>query len=245
MNQKRDPEATTGVTPATRLLPGLLGGAPVEAGGEMPSRVIKRGLDFTCAVIMVILFGPIMLVISALILLREGGPVFFVSERMRGVDRPFSLWKFRTMSVDQGGLTVSGAHVASRITPLGRVLRRYRLDELPQLWNVLRGEMSFVGPRPPLRAVVEANPDLYREVLRQKPGMTGFATLAYHAHEERIMAACDTPEQARAVYQRRCVPRKARLDIIYGARQSIAMDFVVVFQTLGQVALVKIRSAAK
>lgn len=211
----------------------------------MPNGLIKRGLDFSGAVIMMLLFAPIMLAISGLILVRDGRPVFFVSERMRGVDRSFRLWKFRTMSADRGALTVSGAHVASRITPLGRSLRRYRLDELPQLWNVLRGEMSFVGPRPPLRKVVEAHPDLYREVLRQKPGMTGFATLAYHEQEERIMSACETPEQAQQVYDRRCVPRKARLDIIYGTRQTIAKDFVVVFQTIGQMALAKLRSAQK
>jgi lipopolysaccharide/colanic/teichoic acid biosynthesis glycosyltransferase len=112
------------------------------------------------------------------------------------------------------------------------VLRRWRLDELPQLWNVLRGDMSFVGPRPPLRRYVEAFPELYADVLRARPGITGLATLIYHAEEERLLAPCRTAAETEAVYVRRCVPRKAQLDLIYAARRDLCLDLWIMFATV-------------
>ena len=97
----------------------------------------------------------------------------------------------------------------------GRFLRRSRLDEVPQLWNVLKGDMSFVGPRPPLRLYVERFPELYAKVLQSRPGVTGLATLVFHRHEEKLLAACRSAAETDAVYARRCVPRKARIDLIY------------------------------
>jgi lipopolysaccharide/colanic/teichoic acid biosynthesis glycosyltransferase len=130
---------------------------------------------------------------------------------------------------------VSGGDKAARITALGRLLRRSRLDEIPQLWNVIRGDMSFVGPRPPLRQYVERFPDLYAQVLRSRPGITGLATLVYHGHEERLLARCATPEETDALYARACVPRKARLDLIYQRRRSLCWDLWLMMQTAGKV----------
>lgn len=165
---------------------------------------------------------------------REGRPLFYVSERMRAPGRPFRLWKLRTMSVVPPEQGVSGGNKRSRITATGAFLRRCRLDEVPQLWNVLKGDMSFVGPRPPLRLYVERHPEIYARVLRNRPGITGLATLVFHRHEERLLAACHTSEETDTVYSRRCVPRKARIDLIYQEHRNLIYDFRLMAQTLAR-----------
>jgi lipopolysaccharide/colanic/teichoic acid biosynthesis glycosyltransferase len=136
------------------------------------------------------------------------------------------------MRPDMADSGVSGGDKTARITHAGAFLRRTRLDELPQLWNILMGDMSFVGPRPPLRRYVVDYPGLYRRVLRARPGVTGLATLIYHRHEERLLRSCTTAAQTDAVYRRACIPRKARLDLIYLKRQSLALDLWIIFRTL-------------
>ncbi len=192
----------------------------------------KRLLDLVLALLLVAIlalpFGLLVLVL----LCSEGRPVFYVAERMRAPGQPFLLWKLRTMSVVAPEVGVSGGNKSSRITATGRFLRRSRLDEVPQLWNVIRGDMSFVGPRPPLRLYVERYPDLYAQVLRSRPGITGLATLTFHRHEERLLADCTSTSETDAVYARRCVPRKARIDLIYQQRRSISMDLGLMLRTL-------------
>lgn len=192
----------------------------------------KRVMDVICALGLSVLLSPLILGVALAILLREGRPVFYLSERMKTPQRAFMLWKFRTMRPDPADRGVSGGDKAARITPLGAWLRKRRLDELPQLLNILRGDMSFVGPRPPLRRYVEMFPDLYAEVLKARPGITGLATLAYHRTEERLLAPCRTPEETEAVYVRRCVPRKARLDLIYAARRDLCWDWRLMCATV-------------
>lgn len=195
----------------------------------------KRVFDVAFALILAGLFALPMAVLLVVLWAVEGRPLFHVAERMHSPERAFRLWKLRTMRVAAVDSGVSGGDKAARISPVGRFLRRSRLDEVPQLWNVLRGDMSFVGPRPPLRVYVERFPALYARVLRNRPGLTGLATLHYHAHEERLLAACATPEETDRVYSRRCVPRKARLDLIYQRRQSFCLDMVLLGQTAGRV----------
>jgi lipopolysaccharide/colanic/teichoic acid biosynthesis glycosyltransferase len=166
---------------------------------------------------------------------REGLPLFYVSERMRAPGRPFRLWKLRTMTLAGSDSGVTGADKAGRITPVGAFLRKIRADEIPQLWNVLKGDMSFVGPRPPLRQYVDRFPETYAQVLRSRPGITGLATLHFHAHEERILARCRTAAETDAVYSRICVPRKARLDLIYQRRRSLCFDMALMWETLARV----------
>ena len=193
----------------------------------------KRFLDIFFASLLVLILGPVLIVLLILLWLRQGRPLFYVAERMKTPDQPFKLWKLRTMSVvaqDQG---VSGGNKSARITPTGAWLRARRLDEFPQLWNILKGDLSFVGPRPPLREYVERFPALYREVLKSRPGVTGLATLRFHRHEERLLRRCATPQETDAVYARNCVPRKARIDLIYQRNQSICYDFLLAFQTIG------------
>jgi lipopolysaccharide/colanic/teichoic acid biosynthesis glycosyltransferase len=195
----------------------------------------KRAFDLALALLLAALLA---LPFAALVLwlrLREGRPVFHVSERMRAPGQPFRLWKLRTMRPAPADAGVSGGDKAARITPTGRLLRRLRADEIPQLWNILKGDMSFVGPRPPLRSYVERFPALYARVLQARPGLTGLATLHFRRHEERLLAPCATAEETDRVYARRCIPRKARLDLIYLRHRSVCLDAVILVQTVADV----------
>lgn len=192
----------------------------------------KRLFDILLAVCLSVPVLPIIALVALAILLTDGRPVFFVSERMRTPRHPFMLLKFRTMRVVERDAGVSGGDKAHRITPVGHILRRLRVDELPQLWNVLCGDLSFVGPRPPLRRYVEMCPELYSEVLKQRPGITGLATLVYLRTEERLLAVCRTAEETENVYVRRCVPRKAELDLIYARRRTMCLDLRLMAATL-------------
>ena len=193
----------------------------------------KRIFDLFFASLLVIILGPILLGLVIWLLLKEGRPLFHVAERMKTPEQSFNLWKLRTMTVVEGDQGVSGGNKSARITPTGAWLRKRRLDEFPQLWNILRGDLSFVGPRPPLREYVERFPDIYGQVLQSRPGVTGLATIRFHKHEDRLLERCQTPEETDAVYCRICVPRKARLDLIYQRHQSTCYDFDLVFQTIG------------
>lgn len=195
----------------------------------------KRLFDLALALIAAVLLLLPAAAIALWILIRSGRPVFYVAERMKTVDQPFALWKFRTMTVAGGDSGVSGGDKTARVTPEGRILRRLRLDEIPQLWNILKGDMSFVGPRPPLRQYTERFPDLYRLVLRSRPGLTGLATLHFHRHEERLLAACRDTAETDRTYSRRCVPRKARLDLIYQRHASVCHDATILAQTISRV----------
>lgn len=193
----------------------------------------KRIFDLFFASLLVIILGPVILFLVIYIWRKQGRPLFYVAERMKSPTESFGLWKFRTMTVVDTDSGVSGGDKEARITPVGARLRAKRLDEFPQLWNILRGDLSFVGPRPPLREYVERFPEVYGEVLKSRPGVTGLATIRFHRHEDRLLARCTTPEETDDVYCRICVPRKARLDLIYQKHQTTCYDFDLVFQTIG------------
>ena len=152
----------------------------------------KRIFDIVGVLVLLGPLLPVMAVTALVILLRDGRPVFFLSERMKTAEQGFTLIKFRTMRPGVADGAASGGDKRSCITRTGAFLRRTRLDELPQLWNILKGDMSFVGPRPPLRRYVVDYPGLYRRVLRSRPGVTGLATLIYHRHEEHLLRGCTT-----------------------------------------------------
>ena len=192
----------------------------------------KRALDLIVALALAALLALPFAILILAILARQGRPIFYVSERMRAPGKPFQLWKLRTMTIVDADSGVSGGDKVSRVTRTGALLRRSRLDEIPQLWNVICGDMSFVGPRPPLRQYVERFPNLYAQVLRSRPGITGLATLRYHRHEERLLARCRTTDETDALYARACVPRKARLDLIYQRHRTICLDMALMIETL-------------
>ena len=193
----------------------------------------KRIFDLFFASLLVVILGPTILYLTWKIWRKQGRPVFYVAERMRSPTQSFGLWKFRTMTVVDRDAGVSGGDKDARITPMGAHLRGKRMDEFPQLWNVLKGDLSFVGPRPPLREYVDRFPELYREVLKSRPGITGLATIRFHKHEDKLLARCTTPEDTDEIYTSICIPRKARLDLIYQKHQNTCYDFDLVFQTIG------------
>jgi lipopolysaccharide/colanic/teichoic acid biosynthesis glycosyltransferase len=191
--------------------------------------VMKRFYDFVFAVTGLVILGPILLVIAVLVKLSDGGPAFFRQRRIGLHGQPFWIWKFRTMIVDAERL---GAHVTqegdARITRIGRVLRKTKLDELPQLWNVARGEMSFVGPRPEVPKYVEQYDSAQRKVLQLKPGITDLATLAFR-NEEELLKSADNLEE---FYLRHCVPKKIELNLQYARHATLWQDTKIILQTL-------------
>ncbi len=188
----------------------------------------KRLLDLGLLALLAPVLLPLLGTLALVSWLLQGRPVFYGAERMRSPQQGFILWKLRSMHVVSDDHGVSGGDKAARITPLGHHLRRMRLDELPQMINILRGEISFVGPRPPLRSYVEAFPEIYDTVLAMPPGVTGLASLVYAAHETRLLARCTTASETDALYRRACIPRKARLDLIYQRHQSPGFDLWLV-----------------
>ncbi|MER5172706.1 sugar transferase [Thioclava sp. GXIMD2076] len=195
----------------------------------------KRLFDLVLA----LLLAPILLTLIAIVLVTlaftEGRPYFYVAERMKSPTESFRLWKFRTMSLVESDSGVSGGNKAARITRIGRILRKTRGDELPQLWNIFKGDLSFVGPRAPLREYVERFPAIYGEVLKSRPGATGLASLYYHRHEEWLLSQCDTPEETDRVYCETCIPAKAKLDLMYQKHRSVCFDARIVYDTIKKV----------
>lgn len=195
----------------------------------------KRLMDIILALLLLVVLALPMLAIALWVLIVDGRPVLYPSERMKTPATPFTLWKFRTMRADLNDTGVSGGYKSARITRTGRALRGKRLDELPQLFNILKGDMSFVGPRPPLRRYVDLRPDLYAKVLRNRPGVTGLATLQYHQHEEALIANCADAAETEQVYLKYCVPAKARFDLLWARNRSLCYDAALIVETVRRV----------
>jgi len=179
----------------------------------------------------VVLISPVLLLIAMLIMIAGNGPVFFCQERIGMNYQPFILYKFRTMSIGVSSagpaLTVKGD---ARIIPIGRLLRKTKLDELPQLFNVLKGDMSLVGPRPEVAQYVEMFKEDYKTVLTVRPGITDYAAIEYR-NEEAILARYSNPQEA---YVKEVLPAKIALYKKYIAEQSFLTDFKIIFSTLGK-----------
>jgi lipopolysaccharide/colanic/teichoic acid biosynthesis glycosyltransferase len=191
--------------------------------------MIKRAFDIVAASLGLVVLSPLLLLVALLIKLDSGGPVFFRQERIGRRFRPFLIYKFRTMVQEaprQGGPITFGAD--PRITRTGRILRKTKVDELPQLINVLRGEMSMVGPRPEVREYVELFREDYVDILRVLPGITDLASLTYR-HEAEILGRSEDPE---AEYIRRVLPEKIRLAKEHVKRSSLRFDLTLIFKTL-------------
>src|SRR3954447_12994443 len=191
--------------------------------------LFKRIMDVTIAATALVLTAPLMLIIALLIVLESPGPVFFRAERVGRGGRPLRMLKFRKMRDGAIGLalTVAGDR---RLTKVGSLLVRTRLDELPQLWHVLRGEMSLVGPRPEDPAFVARWSQEYDEILRVRPGLTGWTQLAF-ADEARILGREDPLSR----YVNVVLPQKVQLDRLYASRASLAADLRIcaaTFRTL-------------
>lgn len=188
---------------------------------------LKFLFDRLVAFVGLIILSPVMLVVAILILVKMGGPVLFKQQRVGKKGKLFSMFKFRTMTDNHGGSSVSVAG-ESRITPLGAKLRKYKLDELPELWNVLIGDMSFVGPRPDVPGYADQLQGDDREVLQLRPGITGPATLKYR-NEEELLATVDNPQE----YNDNVIfPDKVRINRYYLHHYSFGMDLKMILATV-------------
>ncbi|QXT39395.1 sugar transferase [Gymnodinialimonas ceratoperidinii] len=192
----------------------------------------KRALDLCCAILLSAVLLPFIALVALMILMLDGRPILYISERMKTPTEGFKLVKFRTMSVVGEDSGVSGGDKAARITRSGAFLRGARFDEVPQLWNVLKGDISFIGPRPLLRQYVERFPEIYARVLRSRPGISGLASIYFHAHEEYLLGQAISREETDAIYARACIPRKARLDLIYQRRRTIWLDMSLMLRSV-------------
>lgn len=194
--------------------------------------LIKRIFDLIGSLFLLVLLSPIILVNIALIKLLDHGPVFFEQCRVGRNGCYFNFYKFRTMVVgsDQtdGPITVKGD---ARITPLGRIQRKFKIDELPQLWNVLKGDMSFVGPRPDVPGYADKLEGAARKVLEMRPGITGPATLKY-ANEEKLLAQVDDPKR----YNDEVLfPDKVRINLEYIDDWNLWTDLKILFKSVFRV----------
>jgi len=189
----------------------------------------KRIFDFTLAFFGLLVLAVPIGIIAIIIWLKEGRPIFFIQERVGQEGKIFQIKKFRTMYVRQeedSTITFAGD---KRITGIGSYLRRWKLDELPQLWNVLIGEMSFVGPRPDVPGYADRLEGPERKLLFLRPGITGPATLAYK-NEEEILAKVSDPIQ----YNNQVIyPDKVRLNLEYLEQASLCKDLDYILQTIG------------
>ena len=180
------------------------------------------------ALLGLLLIWWLLIVVAVLIKVKmPGGPAIFKQTRIGRRGKPFTIFKFRTMTVGHGGSSVSVAG-ESRITPLGAVLRKYKIDELPELWNVLVGDMSFVGPRPDVPGYADRLQGDDREVLELRPGITGPASLKYR-NEEELLAAVDNPQEYNdtVIY-----PDKVRINRYYLHNYSFISDIKMILCTV-------------
>ena len=194
--------------------------------------MLKRAFDVASSAVGLVVLSPVFLVVAALIKAKDRCPVFFRQERVGLHGRTFRIHKFRTMRVANAGVLITSAD-DDRITPVGAFLRRTKLDELPQLIDVLRGDMSVVGPRPEVpRYVAMWGDDARAEILSVRPGISDPAAIAFR-NEQDVLAAADDPERH---YVEVILPQKVAMYLDYVRTRSFVGDLRVIFGTLAEIA---------
>ena len=187
---------------------------------------MKRSIDILSSFCLLLLALPVLLICALLIKLDSEGPVLFRQRRVGRNFRPFQVFKLRTMQIGRSGTAVTlGSD--PRVTRVGHWLRDYKLDEVPQLWNVLRGEMSMVGPRPVIPALVEESHPVYEKLLRFRPGLTDPATLKYY-RECEILAASEEPAR---IFAKVITPDKLQLSLAYLEQATVWTDLRLLLHT--------------
>ena len=189
---------------------------------------IKRILDILITLIGIILFFPVIIAVSLIILLSSGYPVFFLQERVGKNWKIFKIIKFRTMvkNADKMGSGIS-SYDDSRITKIGKFLRKFKIDELPQFFNVLFGDMSLVGPRPELLKYAEYYMDDYSEILKVKPGITDYASIEFRNESEHLKGYNDNEK----IYLNKILPDKIKLYKKYLKEANLITDIKIIFST--------------
>jgi len=189
---------------------------------------LKRIFDILFSVNVLLLLSPILIIIGILIILESRGGMFFSQKRIGKKEQPFQILKFRTMFLDaekKGQITVGDRD--PRITRVGFFLRKYKLDELPQFWNVLIGEMSIVGPRPEVPYYVSFYNQNQRQVFKVKPGITDYASLKYF-DENKLLGKSENPEQT---YIQEIMPKKLALNLEYVNNHNFSTDLKIIGKT--------------
>ena len=189
---------------------------------------MKRVFDVSASLLGLVILSPLLVLVAILVKRSSPGPIVHRARRVGVQGRLFTLYKFRSMvaNADRQGAGIT-AQDDPRITPIGRVLRRTKLDELPQLINVIKGDMSLVGPRPEDPCYVALYTADQRRVLSVRPGITSWASIQYR-HEEQLLSA----DQVDAVYRTQVMPQKLALDLEYLDRQSLRLDLLILLQTV-------------
>ena len=195
---------------------------------------MKRSFDLIVALAGLLILSPLLLLISLIILLTMGWPIFFRQVRVGRESRDFKIFKFRSMvrRAENDGLAITTGGDC-RVTPFGRFLRRTKLDELPQLFNVVAGDMSLVGPRPEVPQYVSLYNEDQRRVLSVRPGLTDPASIAYR-DEESVLARYDDPEKA---YIEKIMPAKLKMNLSYIDKAGFRTDFGLILKTLKRLIL--------
>ena len=191
---------------------------------------MKRLMDIILSAGLLVVLAPLLAVLAVAVKLSSPGPVFFRQERIGRFGVPFNIVKFRTMRTAAAGpgITVGGD---DRITPVGRFLRAYKLDELPQLWNILKGEMSFVGPRPEVPEYVRQFSPEDMLIFKVRPGLTDYASIKYR-NEEEVLARQKDPL---AYYRQVILPDKLRLARQYVLNRSLKLDVQIMLWTITRI----------
>ena len=192
----------------------------------------KRLFDISSSLLVLILFSPFFLMIALWVVLDSKGGVFFRQLRVGRNGKPFYLYKFRTMKLDsesKGQLTVGKRD--NRITSIGYYLRKYKLDEFPQLINVIKGEMSIVGPRPEVPKYVDMYTAEQKKVLAVRPGLTDYASIAY-IDENELLAKAENPEKE---YIEVVMPVKLQLNLKYISEMGFSTDLKIILKTIGKI----------
>jgi len=189
---------------------------------------MKRLFDFITSLIGIIILVPIFIIASILVKISSLGPVFFVQKRIGKNGKIFQMIKFRSMTVIQSSTSTISVKGDVRITKIGAFLRKFKLDELPELWNVLKGDMSLVGPRPDVCGYADNLTGEDRKILELRPGITGIASLKYY-DEEDVLASQDNPLKFNdeVIY-----PDKVRLNLDYYYNNNLWIDIKIIFATL-------------
>ena len=193
--------------------------------------MFKRIFDIVSSVLVLLIIWPLMILIAILVLCSGKGRIFFVQKRVGRHGLEFNLYKFRTMQINSealGQLTIGGKD--PRVTRIGYWLRKFKLDELPQLFNVIGGSMSVVGPRPEVIRYTSLYSNEQKQVLNVRPGLTDYASLVYIAEDELLGKASDPFK----TYINEVMPAKLALNLKYIKEQSFLTDLKIIFRTIGK-----------
>jgi lipopolysaccharide/colanic/teichoic acid biosynthesis glycosyltransferase len=191
--------------------------------------MLKRTFDITASILALIIFSPIMLIMAIIIKLHDGGPVFYKAARTGINNVSFKMYKFRSMVMNADKIGAASTTLSDpRITPVGKFMRKYKIDELPQLINVLKGEMSIVGPRPEVKKFTDIFTEEEKAILSVKPGITDFASI-WNANEAALLEGSEDPDKT---FFEEIRPEKIRLQLKYVHEHNFLVDMKIIFHTI-------------